>query len=163
MVTDNDAETAMGKTLPLLGAMGVLLCSASHAAPPAAPSAMPADAGAPTLKLPESRDPLSGIVINRTVTVLGRDFYQFFSAAWREQPDGSRYTVSVHERPTAQRGSEMWVQYGQQRVFHAYLSPQRSAARPVSRRAAAIALKNVIDIDVARLLFRDTDLGAEEL
>jgi len=151
----------MRKTLPMLGAMGLLLCAASHAAPPAT-STTPA-AAAPALTLPASRDPLSGIVINRTVTVLGRDFYQFFAAAWRDQPDGTRYTVSVHERPTAQRGSEMWVQYGQRRVFHAYLSPQRSAARPASRRAAAIALKNVIDIDVARLLFRDTDLGAEEL
>ncbi|MBU4609104.1 hypothetical protein IMZ29_00615 [Achromobacter sp. GG226] len=152
----------MGKTLPMLGAMGLLLCAAGHAAPPP-PSTAPIDASKPALTLPVSRDPLSGIVINRTVTVLGRDFYQFFAAAWRDQPDGTRYTVSVHERPTAQRGSEMWVQYGQRRVFHAYLSPQRSAARPVSRRAAAIALKNVIDIDVARLLFRDTDLGAEEL
>lgn len=150
----------MGKTLSFTSALSLLLCATAQAGPPPASPAAPAPTA---LTLPAARDPLSGIVINRTVTVLGRDFYQFFAAAWRDQPDGARYTVSVHERPSAQRGSEMWVQYGQRRVFHAYLSPQRSAARPVSRRAAALALKNVIDIDVARLLFRDTDLGAEEL
>ncbi len=145
----------------LTGLGACLLCCGTAFAASPEPAPTPTGTALPTL--PAAKDPLGGIVINRTVTVLGRDFYQFFAAAWRDQPDGTRYTVSVHERPTAQRGSEMWVQYGQRRVFHAYLSPQRSAARPVSRQAAAVALKNVIDIDVARLLFKDTDLGAEEL
>lgn len=110
-----------------------------------------------------SGDPLVGIVVNRTVTVLGREFYQYFSAAWRDQEESDRYSISIYERPTALRGSEVWVQYGQRRVFHAFLSPARSAAKPAGRQAAEIAYRNVMEIDVSRLLFRDADLGPEEI
>src|SRR3546814_10489266 len=66
-------------------------------------------------------DPLGGIVVNRTVTVLGNDFYQYFAAYWREKDISSTFTISVHERPSARFGSEIWVQFRQKRMFHTFL------------------------------------------
>lgn len=108
-------------------------------------------------------DPLVGVVINRTITVLGRDFYQYFAASWRDKEMNQRYSISIHERPSAIRGSEMWVQFGQNRVFHAYLSPARAAIKSISAQAAEIAYKNVVELEVQRLLFQDKDLAREEL
>jgi len=108
-------------------------------------------------------DPLIGVVINRTITVLGREFYQYFSATWRDKELSERYTVTIYERPTAIRGSEMWVQYGNRRVYHAFLSPSRSAAKDISRKAVEIVYKNIIDLDVQQLLFKNEDLGPEEI
>lgn len=119
--------------------------------------------GAAPASLSLTGDPSVGMVINRTVTVLGREFYRHFAAAWRELPESKQYSVSVHERPSAIRGSQMWVQYGQRRVFQTYLSPARSAAKSASIAAAEVSYKNVLDIDVARLLFQDKDLGPEEI
>jgi curli production assembly/transport component CsgE len=109
------------------------------------------------------KDPLGGIVVNRTVTVLGNDFYQYFATAWRELDGDTKYAISVHERPSARWGSEIWVQFRQNRVFHTFLSPARQAARAVSERAAEIAYKNITDSEVERLLFQSEDLGKEEL
>src|SRR5690606_7287356 len=106
---------------------------------------------------------LLGLVINRTVTVLGRDFYQYFSTAWRYYEGGGDFSVTVYERPTAIRGSQIWVQYGQRRVFQAYLSPARSAVKEVARQAAEIAYENVVEIAVQRALFTSVDLAPEEL
>ena len=110
-----------------------------------------------------SDEPLGGVVINRTVTVLGWDFYQNFSEVWRAKYMNTKYTVTVYERPTALYGSEIWVQYRQKRVFHTFLSPARSAAKELSGRAVDIVYKNVVDMNVQRLLFNDVDLGPEEM
>jgi curli production assembly/transport component CsgE len=110
-----------------------------------------------------SDEPLAGVVINRTVTVLGWDFYQNFAAIWRAKFADSRYTVSVHERPTAQFGSEMWVEYKQKRMFHAFLAPARSATKPVAAAAVDLVYKNIIDSNVQSLLFTDVDLAPEEM
>lgn len=66
-------------------------------------------------------DPLSGIVINRTVTVQGHDFYQFFSTMWRAKGLDTHYTIAIYERPSARWGSEIWVEYRRQQMFHTFL------------------------------------------
>jgi len=109
------------------------------------------------------RDPLGGMVINRTVTVLGNDFYQYFSTAWRELDANHLYTVSVYERPTARFGSEIWIQFRQTRVFHIFLAPARQAARPIGERAAEIVYKNIMQSELQRALFQSEDLAKEEL
>lgn len=108
-------------------------------------------------------DPLGGIVVNRTVTVLGNDFYQYFARAWREKDGDNRYSISVHERPSARWGSEIWVQYRQQQVFHMFLSPARQAAKEISQQAAEIVYENVVNSDIQRMLVQSQDLGEEEL
>lgn len=108
-------------------------------------------------------DPLSGIVVNRTVTVLGNDFYQYFARAWREQDGDQRYSLSVHERPSARWGSEIWVQYRRERVFHLFLSPARQQAKEISEQAAKIVYENVVNSDIQRMLVQSQDLGEEEL
>jgi len=109
------------------------------------------------------QDPLGGVVVNRTVTVLGKDFYQYFSTRWRQYDESARYTVSVHERPTARFGSEIWVQYRQQRMFHTFLPPARSATRAISEVAVDQVLKNISRRELERLTTRNPDLGPEEL
>jgi len=108
-------------------------------------------------------DPMIGVVINRTVTVMGKDFYQYFAANWRDKEMSERYSISIHEKPSAIRGSEMWVQFGQRKVFHTFMSPARSAVKETSAQAAEIAYKNVVELEVQRLLFQDKDLAQEEL
>ena len=143
----------------LQGALVLLLACSSAYSDAISPLALEAH------EKPKSQgdDFLTGIVINRTVTVLGWDFYHYFAAAWRENEASDHYSVSVYERPTAIRGSEVWVEYNHQRVFHTYLSPARSAVKDVSEAAVKTTYENIAAIDINRLLFQDKDLGSEEL
>lgn len=109
------------------------------------------------------KDPLLGVVINRTITVLGKDFYQYFTSLWRQKDGSENYTISIQERPTARFGSEIWVEYRQKKMFHAFLSPARSAAKDISQQAVEIVLKNITQNEVDRALFHSPDLGPEEL
>jgi len=108
-------------------------------------------------------DPLRGLVINRTITVLGWDFYQSFSEIWRALHPDSQDTLTVIERPTAQFGSEIWISALNQTVFHTFLSPARSHAREESKNAAEIVNNNIVSINVQRKLVQDVDLGPEEM
>jgi curli production assembly/transport component CsgE len=109
--------------------------------------------------LPES---YAGVVTNQTVTVAGQEFYQNFITAWRDKELSDRYTLSVHERPTARWGSQLWIEFAQRRVFQTNLSTSRSAIKTASERAVEIAYQNIVDADVQRLLFREIDLAVDE-
>ncbi|MGB6007143.1 curli production assembly/transport protein CsgE [Castellaniella sp.] len=108
-------------------------------------------------------DPLRGLVINRTITVLGWDFYQNFSQIWQALYPDAQDTMTVIERPTAQFGSEIWVSYLDQTVFHTFLSPARSRAQEESKKAVAIVHENISIINVQRKFVQDSDLGPEEM
>lgn len=108
-------------------------------------------------------DPLGGIVVNRTMTVQGQDFYRFFSSWWREIDEEGRYTISIHERPSARWGSEVWVQFRRDRVFHMFLPPARSRTRDISKEAVEIAYENITRNELQRAVFQSEDLGPEEM
>ncbi len=108
-------------------------------------------------------DPLGGIIINRTMTVLGWDFYKSFSGLWQTLHPNSTFTTTVYERATPQFGSEIWVSYKDERVFHTFLAPARSGVKQASRQAVEIAYKNIIDLNIQRRLVKSPDLGPEEM
>jgi len=107
-------------------------------------------------------DPLQGVLVNRTVTVLGNDFYQYFANYWNQTNQESRYSIAIYERPTARFGSEIWIQFRQQRVFHTFLAPARQAAKGVAEAAARIVEQNIMRSELQRMTFIDQDLGPEE-
>jgi curli production assembly/transport component CsgE len=104
-----------------------------------------------------------GIVVDQTITVIGHEFYQYFVALWRDQDLSNRYAISIHERPTARWGSQIWIEYAQRRVFQTVLPPTRTNIKSMSEQAVEVAYPRVIDVEVQRLLFRDPDLGADEI
>lgn len=108
-------------------------------------------------------DPLAGVVVNRTVTVLGQDFYQYFTSLWRQKDISSQFSISIHERPSARFGSEIWVQFRQKRMFHAFLPPARAATKQISSAAVELVYQNITDSEVERILMKSPDMGPEEL
>jgi curli production assembly/transport component CsgE len=109
-----------------------------------------------------NRDPLRGIVINRTMTVLGWDFYTSFSTIWQSLHPDSEFTLSITERPTAKYGSEIWVSYRDQQVFHTFMSPARARINDVAKQAVEMVHENLKRIQEQRQLYTDGDLAPEE-
>lgn len=103
-----------------------------------------------------------GVVVGQTVTVTGQDFYQYFVARWRDQPSSERYTISVHERPSARLGNLVWVEYERMRLFQAILPVSRSQIRQVSEQAAEITWQRLIEFELERKLYNDADLAKDE-
>ena len=115
------------------------------------------------LNRPIHQDAYDGVVVNQTVTLVGHDFYRAFVAAWRDKPLSERYAVTVGERPSVKLGSQVWVEFNRRRVYQSFLPPARARVRGVGEQAAEIAYQNVVQSEAQRLLFRDPDLGADEI
>ena len=78
-------------------------------------------------------DPLAGVVVNRTITVLGRDFYQAFTTQWRQKDVSNQYTITIFERPSARFGSEIWCNFGKRKCFIPFFrqhEPPRKKSAP---------------------------------
>jgi len=109
------------------------------------------------------KETYGGIVVNQTVTVGGQEFYRHFIALWRDKPLTEQYAISIHERPSARFGGQVWVEYAQRRMFQAALPTARTAIVPLAERAVDTAYQAVSDINVQRMLFQSDDLGRDEI
>lgn len=108
-------------------------------------------------------DPLKGILVNRTVTVQGHEFYHYFSMWWQHHDAASQYSLSVFERPSARWGSEVWVEHNRVIMFKTFLPPARSQTKKISEQAAAIVFENIENNELEKSLFSSDDLGPEEM
>lgn len=109
-------------------------------------------------------EPLAGLIINQTKTVLGWDFYSSFASIWSSLYPDSRSNLTIIERPTAKFGSEIWVIFSNDDVvYHIFLPPARARVKEQSRRAVQVVNNNIASIEVQRKMFKDEDLGPEEL
>lgn len=110
-----------------------------------------------------AQEVFGGLVANQTVTVAGQDFFQSFTSAWRERDLSDRFAISITERPSARWGSQIWIEYAQRRIFQASLPTGRAGIKALSDQAVEIAYQRITDAEVERLLFRDADLGPDEM
>lgn len=108
-------------------------------------------------------EPLRGVLVNQTMTVAGQEFFRSFAAGWRDLPVSQRYTVSIHERPSARQGTRIWVAFERETMFQAFLPPGRDQVLALSEQAVAMVGASIMDTDINRALFRDADLAADEI
>jgi curli production assembly/transport component CsgE len=104
-----------------------------------------------------------GLVLDATVTVLGREFFSAYADAWRELDREQRYSVTIHEAPTARFGSTIRVQARGRTAYQTLLRPNRLAARELAQTVAGDIFNSLIRAEAEEALFRDPDLGREEL
>lgn len=136
--------------------LAVVACSFAFAQ-----SSIAQQANAPSRQFNE--DPYAGVVLNQTITVIGQDFYRYFVTSWRDRDMSDRYAISIHERPTARLGSQVWIEFGQRRVFETILPPARSQIRALSEQAVEATREAIVNADVQRMLFRDQDMAPDEI
>jgi curli production assembly/transport component CsgE len=121
----------------------------------------------PEIPLPQKAGPAleqyGGVVVDLTTTNFGRQFYRRFVGLWQDNPLSDQYMIAIRERATARFGSQITVEYAQRRVYQILLPPSTNAIRAAGENAVAVVLENIMAIDVQRLMFRDEDLGTDEI
>ena len=112
---------------------------------------------------PLEESQISGIVVDQTVTQIGRAFMQGFQKAWREFNGKTRsINVAVYERPTARYGSLVWIEQNFVRVYQTFLFPGRGNPDAVGAAAAQWVNQRVADLEADKILFSDPDLAKDE-
>ncbi|CAG2153005.1 CsgE family curli-type amyloid fiber assembly protein [Cupriavidus numazuensis] len=108
-----------------------------------------------------NRAEVGGIVTGQMITLAGRTFYDSFAAAWRDKDEQGRFVVAISERPSARWGSQVFVDYGNRRLYQAFLPPNLSRIGAIGTAAAEQVFQAIIDDQVAQF-FGDPDMARDE-
>ncbi|MFC7369079.1 CsgE family curli-type amyloid fiber assembly protein [Vreelandella zhaodongensis] len=106
---------------------------------------------------------LTGIMVDRTVTMAGKTFYRAFSQQAMDNLIIGNATITIQERPDARWGSQIAVLEGNRLYFRTQLSPRISEADQVAGEAVQVVEEALIRQQLASALTSDKDLGKEEL
>ena len=108
-------------------------------------------------------EPLQGLVIDRTITFFGRDFYGRFMDAWREQPESGKIDLAIIERPDPRFGSEITIEADRKVEFRAFLSPTRARTRALAESAAVMLAQRLVLTPEQRRAAEGPDLAVDEM
>ncbi len=105
---------------------------------------------------------IKGLVVDHTVTFIGRRFYNAFSIAWLDYQVGQGENFSIHEQPTAISGSRIWIEHNRKKLFQVFLSPVLANIVGTARKAAKSVSSRFETLQLERVLFNNPDLAADE-
>ena len=87
---------------------------------------------------------IDGLVVDETLTKLGRDFYEGFYRLWRAPEGAVNYTVTVQERPLPSIGTLVAVRVDDEVAFQVRLLPRADAIEGAARQAVAVAQQRLL-------------------
>ena len=67
---------------------------------------------------------IDGLVIDKTKTKAGRDFYQAFFKKWVAPPEAKDFTILINENPGRGRGTQVLIFVNDLVVVNRFLQPQ---------------------------------------
>lgn len=126
-----------------------------------APESADGPATSRTLK-PREPSPLNGLVVDRTITMIGKTFYQQFSQRRLDSIVLNNTNLVIHERPSARWGSIVWVAEGNRILYQATLPPRLSDVDQYARAAVEQVEQLVLRRKVMQALDRNGDLAGDE-
>lgn len=116
-------------------------------------------------KVDESKDlvEIDGLIIDRTLTRLGRDFYIAFSMKVNSELDGIDVNLTVKERPTALSGSIVGVYHFNRVIYRSALSPGQKQADEKAEQALEAVQQYIVKWQIEKF-YKDTfDLEHSEI
>lgn len=105
---------------------------------------------------------LTGVMVDRTITMAGKTFYRAFSQRAMDNLFISQATLTIKERPDARWGSQIWVMEGPRMYFRTQLSPRISEADRMAGEAVQTVEEALLKQQLTNALNPGADLGAEE-
>ncbi|KOO15559.1 curli production assembly protein CsgE [Vibrio xuii] len=119
-------------------------------------------------KIEEKRDShlleneVDGLLIDRTMTRLGDDFYFFFTQLMNERHGSLKENLTVKERPTALSGSIISIFHREKLIYRTALSPGRQHAEDKAKEALTAVTSHLLRWKT-QLSYQDTfDLAQDE-
>ena len=107
-------------------------------------------------------DGIRGVIVDDTMTFIGRQFYDAFAIAWLDQGVGDDYSLSIHEQPTAASGSRVWVEHDRRKLFEVFLAPIRANIVTRATAAAGIVAERFRVMELEKARYTDPDLAPDE-
>jgi Curli assembly protein CsgE len=100
-----------------------------------------------------------GVVVDQTISGLGRQFYVKFSEGWHQLPDTDNYALVVKERPSPRGGTEIQVMSNDQMLMRQFLPRSHVAVTSMGLASAERVLDALKQLIVQAALSSQNDLA----
>lgn len=107
-------------------------------------------------------DEIDGILIDRTVTLVGFRFVSELGAYRRANEIKTSENLTVFERPSARWGSLIWVTAGNDELYRSFVGPRLGEIPVMAQQASDQIEANFVQLKLRRLLTDRFDLDTEE-
>lgn len=74
--------------------------------------------------LENDENELGGLILDRTITMMGKSFYRYFVGYWRNEYPHDNSSFTIYERPSARWGSQIWIKYKDKEFYKQFMSPR---------------------------------------
>ncbi|WP_170871887.1 CsgE family curli-type amyloid fiber assembly protein [Pontibacter indicus] len=88
---------------------------------------------------------IDGLIVDETITKIGRDFYDIFNRQWEAPPDVKNYTILIQEKPTRGNGAYVILVVNDEPVFEYILQPRYDMIEEVSTYAVTFITEYVVN------------------
>lgn len=113
--------------------------------------------------LPDTEGGINGLIVDQTMTVLGRNFYFYFSQKLNDKHENLSINLSVKERPTALSGSIITIFHFNTPIYRTSLSPGLQQAETKAEQAVDNISVYLLRWKLDRKFSDKTDLAPDEL
>ncbi|WP_136065026.1 CsgE family curli-type amyloid fiber assembly protein [Modicisalibacter radicis] len=111
---------------------------------------------------PHSSASLSGLLIDRTITMIGKTFFRQFSQRRLDSLLLSDVSLIVHERPSARWGSLIWIAEDNRILYQATLPPRLSDVDQYATAAVEQVEQLHLQRKIMQALENNGDLAGDE-
>lgn len=106
---------------------------------------------------------LNSVIIDRTMTLGGREFARNFSNFWRMAFPNMKVVVTIKEFASAKSGSQIFVQYGSETLQELKINGRNGNNRQQAEAVAFNVSKKIQRIKLTEALNPDVDLASDEI
>ena len=72
----------------------------------------------------DSENELTGLIIDETISKIGRDFSEYFFTNWQRPAKQLEYTILIQEKPLPSNGSQILIYVDDYLVFQNFVQPR---------------------------------------
>ena len=90
---------------------------------------------------------MNGLVIDETITKIGRDFYELFYAHWEAPLSRVDYTLFIKEQPQPGRGTRITLLFNDTELMTQMIQPRPELLLAVASRAIQLAQYQIINYE----------------
>jgi curli production assembly/transport component CsgE len=87
---------------------------------------------------------LNGLVIDETITKIGRDFYELFYSRWEAPSTTVNYSLYVREQPQPGRGTQISVVLNDAELISQAIQPREEVMLAVADYAVQLAKQQIL-------------------
>lgn len=109
-----------------------------------------------------SLDEISGIVLDKTITVKGHQFHRHFSDQLLLIAPNIKENLIIYERPSARWGNLIWVQHEANRLFSIFWNPRMGDMHSIAVTAAQQVNQKLQKLRLSELFSDTFDLEKNE-